>query len=169
MLAQFYWNPVQHGLDDQGIPVYEDRIFVKITRDSTHTVNREAEDEDYERFPGELKFFEKATAKYEPIKDCLPLEFWPVASPADVMNLKGHGIRSVQELAKKDPAKMPAAFADLSAFAKNYMKFAGDVAKITTRLSELTEENNQLKQDLRNARGETEALRRAINSKAAAA
>jgi hypothetical protein len=168
MLAMFYYNPVKSGVDEYGVDNYEDRVFIKITRDITHTVNRQAKEEDFARFPAEYKYFQKSSAKYEPLEDGLPLEFWPVASPSEVMNLKGHGIRTVQNLAKADPNKMPSTFSGLVQFARNYMKIAGAVAKSTKLITDLTEENKQLKEDLGIARAELEALRRATAKEEAA-
>lgn len=167
MLAQFYYNAVQTGTEE-GIPVYEDKVFVKITRDVTHTVNREAEEGDFVRFPGEFAYFQRQTAKYEPIEGCLPLEFWPVASPADVANLKGHGIRSVQDLAKADPKKMPSVFSTLCDLSRSYLEIAGAAAKASQMMADLKAENKQLREDLGLARADADALRRAMSKEKAA-
>lgn len=166
MLAQFYYSPVQVGVDETGVANYEDRIFVKINRDATLTVNREADEEDYERFPAEYKYFQKSVAKYEPLASGLPLEMWPIASPADVMNLKGHDIRTVQQLATQRIEKVPLAIGELIKYAQDYLRIAGEAALATKAISELRTTNAELKEQLLSARGEVNTLRKMMEKAA---
>lgn len=160
MLAQFYYNPVKVGVDDEGVDNYVDRVFIKITRDITHTVNRLASQEDFERFPAEYRYFEKATAEYEPLESGLPIEMWPIATPSDVMNLKGHTIRTVQELAKaKLGAGVPPNFITLAGYAKDYVRIAGEASKITEMSTRLTEENKMLRDEIHSLKGVISQLR----------
>lgn len=168
MLAQFYYAPVEVGKDEDGIANYEDRIWIKITRDVTHTVNRLADEDDYERFPDELKYFERAFAKYEPLTEGLPLEMWPVATPADVANIKGRGIRTVQQLAKTRLDGVPPHFTSLIQHANTYIKVAGAAAQATERMASLEAENKELKEQVRDLRSTVAKLTEAVTKAKAA-
>lgn len=170
MLVQFFWDAVQRGVDEEGIPNYVDVPFIRINRDITHTMVRQATEEDEENYPDHWKYFQKSTAKFEPLEGGLPLEMWPVASPAEVMNLKGRGFRTVQDVAKMSTDKLasaPGFVHSLVINAKNYMKVAGEANLATEVMTNLSEENKQLKEDLGIARGEINALRRQMSEKAA--
>ncbi len=170
MLVKFFWNPIQRGVDEEGIPNYVDVPFVTIARDITNTVVREADEEDFERFPDEWKYFQKSTAKYEPLESGLPLEMWPVASPAEVENLKARGFRTVQDVAKMSADQQhraPAFIGSLVINAKNYMKIAGEANLATQAMTNLLDENKTLRDELGLARGELTALRRQVAEKAA--
>jgi len=168
MLAQFYYAPVEVGKDEDGIANFEDRIFIKITRDVTHTVNRQADEDDFERFPDELKYFERAFAKYEPLTEGLPLEMWPVASPSDVANIKGRGIRTVQQLAKTKLDGVPPHFTSLIQHAVTYIRVAGEAAQTTEKMSALEAENKELKEQVRDLRASVARLTEAVTKVKAA-
>jgi hypothetical protein len=170
MIVQFFYEAVQEGVDESGVPNYIDVPFIRITRDITHTVTRRMEEDDQDLYPDHWKFFLKSTAKYEPLEGGLPLEMWPVASPAEVMNLKGHGFRTVQDLAKmvqSKKEKLPPSFVALVEHSRNYLKVAGAAAQATETMSRLTDENKQLREELGLARSEIQILKRQLTEKAA--
>jgi hypothetical protein len=150
MLVRFYYAPVKVHNDDGGIPVYSDVAFVQITMDATTTVDRKARDADFERFPEQYAHFLKTQVGYEPIENEVPLEMWPMCTPADVQNLRARGVRTVEQLAKAKPELvkiMPPSVVSLVGSAKNYLTMAGSAAKTTALADKLINENNVLKEE----------------------
>lgn len=156
-VTTFYKAPMQDGIDEAGVPFYRDITMVRIFRDTTHTVERIAEESDYELYEAEYRFFEKRHAKDEVVEGFV-IEMWPMLTPADVMNLRGHGVRTVQQLAKMQKQGLPAPIADLVEKAKTYVKLAGaggtqlaaKVAELTEMNVVLVEENRTLKNTIEN-------------------
>lgn len=150
MFVKFYNRPVATRKDENGLPFYENQVFVIIARDATNQVERRADEEDFDRFPETYAAFLKATRRDEK-HEGLILEMWPLVTPADVENLKVHGFHTVQQLAKvnrSDQAKMPPHIGVLVTSAKNYVKVAGEVAKTAERVEELSRENANLREEL---------------------
>lgn len=156
-VTSFYKAAVLDGLDDAGLPFYRDAVMIRIFRDTTHTVERLAEDSDFELYEAEYRFFEKRHSKDEVVEGFI-IEMWPMLSPADVANLRGHGIRTVQQLAKMQRQGLPSPIADLVDQAKTYVKMAGaggtqlaaKVAELTEINAVLVEENKLLKTTIDN-------------------
>lgn len=163
MMVRFYYAPVSAGEDENGVPVYDDAVFVTINVDATNTVERKARDTDFERFPDQYEYFKKSTAAYEPIEGQVPLEMWSMCTPADVANLKARNIRTVEQLAKVSSDmlnRMPPAAAALVTSAKNYLAMAGSVNKNSKFADDLIETNKHLKEEVSILRAEIAALRK---------
>lgn len=163
MMVRFYYAPVSSGEDENGVPVYTDAVFVTINVDATNTVERKARDTDFERFPDQYEYFKKSTAEYVPIEGQVPLEMWPMCSPADVANLKVRNIRTVEQLAKVSTDmlnRMPPAVAALVNSAKNYLAMAGSVNKKSEFADKIIEENKSLKEEVGILKAELAALRK---------
>jgi hypothetical protein len=163
MMVRFYYAPVNTGIDENGVPVYTDKVHVTINVDSTNTVERPARDTDIERFPDQYEHFMKASAAYEPIEGKVPLEMWPMCRPADIQNLKARGIRTVEDLAaaKADLLKkMPPAVVSLVESAKNYLAMAGSVNQKSELADKLIQENKLLKEEVGLLKAEVAMLRK---------
>lgn len=170
MFVTFYNHPVQTKIDEQGLPFYENKVFVIISRDHTNEVNRPADEDDFERFPETYAAFLKATSKEEK-HEGLVLEMWALATPADILNLKAHGFHTVQQLAKVakgKQAEMPPHIGVLVEQAKNYVKIAGDANLVTERINALTEEISMLKEDAKEYRRQLAAAQDQLRKNEAA-
>lgn len=163
-LAVFYYRPMQHGTDEQGIPFYKNEVFVKISRDITNTVDRRIKESDKDRFPAQWRFFEKQDQTPEHVEG-LFVEMWAPAKPDDVMNLKGHGIFTVQQLAKVSGKGTPSHILDLVSKAKNYLKLNEGTAKLFEEVEQLRTENGQLKEINVELRASAKAAELAVKSK----
>ncbi len=155
MLVKFFNRAVQKGLDEQGLPFYENALFITISRDSTHEVIREADEDDFVRFPETYEAFLKANDNGDVLSG-IPIEMWPLATPADVENIRLNKIKTVQELAKLDKSKAPAYIGVLVDKAKDYVNMAGDVGKTAQQIDKLkeslnaaVEQNKQLKEKIK--------------------
>lgn len=151
MLVNFFKVPTKIGLDEQGFPEYADVTFIRIVRDMTHTVERQAEEEDFETYPKSYAFFLNQHAK-EVKHGGLGLEMWPVLTPAEVMNFRGREIHTVQQLAKLDKKGMPPALAALVDEAKTYVAVAGDAGKLAAKVADLSSANKALEDEVRDLR-----------------
>lgn len=84
--------------DQQGRPVYENREYIKIVQPANRNteVFREATDDDKRKWHVRYRQFKE---DQEQIGDGVPLDQWPAIDPATLMNLRGVGLRTVQDLA----------------------------------------------------------------------
>jgi hypothetical protein len=163
MMVRFYYAPVNTGNDENGVPVYTDKVHVTINVDSTNTVERPARESDIERFPDQYAYFMKSSVGYEPIEGKVPLEMWPMCRPSDIQNLKARGIRTVEDLAAAKPdlvKRMPPAVVSLVESAKNYMAMAGSVNKKSELADKLIQENKILHEEIGLLKAEVAMLRK---------
>ena len=170
MLAKFYLRPVSKTVDDTGLPLYKDEVFVIIKRDSTHTVERLAEPADFTRFHLEYAHFLKSIEKMDESDGGVPLELWPVATPADVLNLKARGIKTVQQLAKvnsKVLSIMPGPVKVLVDQAKRYMEIAGAANALTKKADDLAAEIEDLTEQVRSLKAQNAKLVAKLEKEAA--
>lgn len=162
-MVRFYYSPVKTGQDENGVPVYSDVVFVQITMDPTNTVDRKAKESDFERFPDQYNYFLKSTAAYEPIEGKVPLEMWPMATPADVANLKARNIRTVEDLAAASGdliKRMPPSVVTLVQSARNYLSMAGSVNKDSKQADKLINENAMLREEVALLKAEIASLKK---------
>jgi len=160
MFVTFYNRPVKKGLDEAGLPFYQDQVFVIIARDHTNQVDREADQDDFDRFPETWASFQKANDKNTSHEGFL-IEMWPMASPSDIANLKAHGFFTVQELAKvtkQAQSKMPPHISVLVNQARSYIAIAGDANKLSEKIDALTSERDALIEENRTLRAQLAAI-----------
>jgi len=81
-----------------GVPKYVDMDFITISipGDNYTKVHRPVTDFDQWRFPREYEAFKRGQ---EASVVGVPLDMWPGVGPSQVMELKHHGIRTVEQLA----------------------------------------------------------------------
>lgn len=105
MHAEFYSEPVYQEFKSKEAnrPIYQDEVFVYITRpgaksDLRRKVRLETDGTiptDPERFPKQWQQFQN---KQEQTHSGTPLEMWPAVTKAQVLELKGAKIHSVEQL-----------------------------------------------------------------------
>lgn len=162
MMVLFYYRAMETGKDETGIPIYDDRVFIQVTMDPTTTVDRPADEDDFQRFPDHYAHFLKSTAAYIPIEGQVPLEMWPIATPADVASLKARDVRSVQQLAKVTPTQSkswPSHILALVEHAKSYMSVAGGAADTAKEVSTLRSTLADLNEEVSMLRAENKMLK----------
>lgn len=157
MFVKFYYKPTESGFGEDGLPLYEDRIWVIIARDSTHKMDRVAKDEDFKRFQPIYDAFVRENAEYSELEG-FPLEMWSALKPSQVATLKAREIRTVQELAKSPPAKMPSEYRELKSLADKFIKLAGMGTGLTRKAEALAAELETAKEDLKAARERIKVL-----------
>ena len=146
MFVQFYFKPVERGNSDDGLPFYEDQVYIKITRDATHSVERKANEDDYERFEELHKKFLKATSGHKTVEG-YPLHLWSVLTPAQIQNFNARDIYTVQELADLSETKlkkMPREVSTLRDQAVLFVELAGAGEGLTKKAKALKAENTEL-------------------------
>ena len=160
MLVKFYFRPVKTGTGEDGLPLYEDQVWVKINRDMTHSVDRQAKEEDFSRFRELYDSFKRETADYSELEG-FPLEMWSALRPAEVANLKSRNFRTVQDLAKTKGTvlqSMPGDYKELVARSKKFIALAGMGTGLTKEAERISSENELLKEDLAAAKKHIKAL-----------
>lgn len=165
MFVKFYYNPVEIGVDDEtGLPVFEDQVFIIINRDTTHTMNRKAKEEDFGTFPEHYKAFQNAHQDYMSVKG-FPLEMWAALRPAQVHTLKAHGITTVEVLARSEASKMPGDYAPLVKLAKQFIQISKDTSASATRINDLTSQLEDVVEENKTLRAEVGRLKEALTAK----
>lgn len=163
MFVKFYHHPVEKGTGPDGLPLFVDEVWVTISRDSTHTMNRRANEEHFTKFRGLYESFLKATEGYEELEG-YPLEMWAALRPSQVESFKIRGIRTVQDLSSVSQAnlkKMPPEFKEIQAKARRFVELAGAGSGLTSKADELSAENESLREEL----ADTKKLLRAFQEK----
>ena len=156
MLVKFYYHPERKGERD-GLPFYENEIYVEIFRDSTNTVVRRATQDHFDLYPESYAAFTKTSAKMD--ESGYPIELWPALTPADVENLKAAGLTTVEKLSQSVLGKVPPHLHHFISLAKDQIKVArGSAAE---ELNQLREENEILKSQLAESKSLVNSLRKA--------
>ena len=100
VFAEFYLYPELNNFktEQEGRPIYVDKIYIRIRTpgDRLSEVDREAKDQDKQRFPFQWARFEQGTQQAE---SGTPLEEWPLMTPATIRTYKAMNIFNVEGLA----------------------------------------------------------------------
>ena len=146
LLVKFYKEAVhmKHASEKAGHPVYEDRDFISIIipGDTTTKIEREASDQDKERW---LPIWEKYQRNESQEIDGWPIESW-VLSPARVNELKHFGFHTVEQLANASDAQINKVMEGMGMREK--ARAAIEVSKDSGAIAKYVEENERLKADI---------------------
>jgi nucleotidyltransferase/DNA polymerase involved in DNA repair len=152
--VRFFLQPVQNNFKtgEEGRPIFDELEYVEIgLPGGREVVSRPAKEDDKLRFPQHYAFFKAGES--DRIAG-LPIQEWPLLSRAQVEELKGVGIRSVEQLAAVSDAQIQQLggfVQELKYKAVAYLTSAKDssvVTKLAAENEELKEEIRQLKVDL---------------------
>lgn len=93
----FSIEPVEIGMED-GRPKYEDREFVTIRHpgDRSYSHKQQVDNAVKDRF---RRAYEAWKANEAEPEEGTPISMWPVLTPAQVLNFKASGIRTIEDLA----------------------------------------------------------------------
>lgn len=99
LLVRFYVGAEKSGKDEDGAPVYREKLCVLVqVKGDKDSITQEVTEEHIQRFPREWELFKRLSAN-PPI---IPLMALPKMRPNIARALEELGIRSVQELNSKD-------------------------------------------------------------------
>lgn len=152
MFVKFYYKAVERGEGPDGLPLYTDEVWVTISRDMTHTMDRKADEEHFSKFRELYDAFLKATADYEKLEG-YPLEMWAALKPSEIEMFKIRGYRTVQDLIKADMRKMPPDFKVLVKRARDFVELAGAGAGLTEKAEKLATDNELLREEVNDLKG----------------
>jgi hypothetical protein len=144
--------------EEAGRPIYEDVEFIKIMipGDKNFSPEREAHAGDRTRFPLEYARF-KIGMKEEEQAVGTPLKHWPAMSRSMVKNFGAFNVHTVEQLAgMSDTGKQAFGMGaqEWSVKAKAYLEVSGNTAEA----QKYATENENLKRDIADLRGQFEAL-----------
>lgn len=135
---------------DNGLPVYDDRVWVEITPAGGNTITtRWATEKDISRFQMQYTAFMKGV---ESPAEGLGIENWPSATPAEVKMLKQANVRTVEDLALLSESGLKnVGFGSrgLQNKARQFLAAAADSGKLAAEMHHIETELESLK--LRNA------------------
>lgn len=153
LFVEFYSRAIQlqHESEKEGRPVFKRVPYTKITFPGNRLKNYDkptimasenGRPSDLERFPKQWELFQKGMKQ---VVEGMPLEHWAPLNIADVAELKGLNIHTVEQLANLSDHSLTwlgaRKFRDL---AISWVKQAKDGAEV----SRLNAENKQLRQDV---------------------
>lgn len=147
-LVEFYSEAVQNNFKSkqEGRPIYEDRVFVRIqTPGDTRTmINSEATDQDKAQFPKSWEAFQRGL---EAVTEGTPLAQWTAVTTSQVKELAHVHVRTVEHLAALSDSslqKMGPGYQSLREQARHYIEAAKGNADATAVLRE----NEQLREQV---------------------
>ncbi|KQT52266.1 MULTISPECIES: hypothetical protein [unclassified Aureimonas] len=137
---KFYDRATDTGqTGEDGKAVYRLATYFLYQVDANNTVDREARQEDFDRFPVEYGVYDRTR---QPDADGFPLAAWPGINAADRQGLADRGIFTVEKLAATDMARAPSDLREAQEKAKAFLaKTSSDGPKLAARIAELEDEN----------------------------
>lgn len=148
-IPRFYSKPVELTFRSQqeGRPVYEDRDFVEILipGDRRSQVHEPVTAEHQQRWPAEWKAFQEG--REAPLEGT-PLTSWPPINRARAEELAYFNVRTVEQLAAIDDAKLANLGMGARELRGTAQKFLEAAAKGTGPLERMVSENFRMKDEL---------------------
>ena len=131
---------------DDGMPVYNDTVMVRIERPPLLSLQRAATKEDFADHKEEYEAFQAIRrAKRNVGDDGYPLVYWPAASAAEVQMLAVRNIATVEDLAKlANNRDLPGQLADLALRAERMLDMQKNFGKYEALLTESNAERDEM-------------------------
>lgn len=155
LFVEFYEDALEIPFksEQEGRPVYEQRIFVRIMvpGDATSIIETPATEQHKDEYRRQYERFQKGM---KDVIDGTPLTMWPVVNKSQVKECEFFEIRSVEQLAELSDSsckRMGMGYMELRSKAKAWLLAAKDSALVTRQAAE----NDRLQ-------GEIEALKEQI-------
>src|SRR5262245_31837168 len=154
------------GIGPNGLPKFKPRLFVVFAKPPELVVRREAEDDDIEMYPEPYKLYQKLKAGRDLKEiDGYPIVLWPALNKSEVDQLLGHGIMTVEALAKmagRTGGKTPAFILELASRAKRMLDMQKEGGKFEATIDELTRQRDALHAELTELRQQLAASNAAL-------
>jgi hypothetical protein len=114
-LARFYTGWKHGGTANDGMPIYYETIMIRLDRPPYLSVQREAEEADFEDHAMSFEMFKKeqATRKVT-LAEGYPLTLWPACTEPLFKMLADRDIHTVEQLAKMRKDTMPPELKELA-------------------------------------------------------
>jgi hypothetical protein len=114
-LVRFYSGWKHGGTGDDGMPVYYETIMIRLDRPPYLSVQREAEDADYEDHRLAFEMFQKEQhSRKVTLAEGYPLVLWPACTEPLFKMLADRDIHTVEQLARRKTDGMPAELRELA-------------------------------------------------------
>jgi len=153
-LVSFYESWRANGVGDDGLPLYEQVVMIRMAKPPLLMVEEPATEDHEEQFADAWRMFQKSRKVRDLTVKGYPLAFWPIVSPADLQTLVVRDIVTVEqlaELADKKTTKLPPSMIELAKRAKSLIAMQGKVGKFEAVIYELTQQRDQLQAELKEA------------------
>lgn len=155
LFVEFYEDALEIPFksEQEGRPVYEQRVFVRIMvpGDATSIIETPATEQHKQDFPRQFDRFQKGQ---KDVIEGTPLTMWPVVNKSQIKECEFFEVRSVEQLADLSDSsckRMGMGYMELRSKAKAWLLAAKDSSLVTRQAAE----NDRLQ-------GEIEALKQQI-------
>lgn len=168
MNVKFYDQAVETAEKTKDkLPVFENKLYVEITRSALHVINRPVKDVDIEMYPVAYAKYQAAIENAKVPEGEMPLKNWPSIRAAEIETLGVRDIKSVQQLANiSDTAvkKMPVEISDLRDQANTYIEVAKSAAGAAEEITTLKSKIDDLDEIIKEKNIEIVELQRQVKS-----
>jgi len=154
--AKFEDGWEQDGVSKDGMPKFRPVLIIRLSKPPYLEVRREAGEDDIEHYSEPYKLYLKLKAGRDIDKvEGYPLALWSAITRAEFDQLIGHGIVTVEQLAKIGErkgavaAKVPEPIMQLAQRAKRMIELQKSQGRYEAIINELTAERDQLNEQLR--------------------
>jgi len=136
-LARFYQGWKHGGTASDGMPLYYETIMIRLDRPPYLSVQREAEQDDYDAHPLAFELFQKEQhSRKVTLAEGYPLVLWPACTEPLFKMLADRDIHTVEQLAKTKKDAMPAELRELGERARKLVELQKGPGKYEELLRE---------------------------------
>lgn len=129
-LSRFYSSWKMQGTGSDGMPLYYETIMIRLDRPPYLSVQREAEEQDFEDHKHAFEMFQKEQkGRKTSLAEGYPLVLWPACTEALFKMLADREVYTVEQLAKLPRKDMPAEIKELAERAAALVKLQAGPAK----------------------------------------
>jgi hypothetical protein len=153
-LVNFFESWRQCGIGDDGLPLFEEVVMIRLAKPPLLSVERVASDDDKEDFRDAWLLFEKQRKARDTTVKGYPLVLWPVITPVHLKMLAARDIVTVEQLAalaEKRAGEVLPEIMELALRAKKLVAMQGKVGKYEEIIHQLTGERDMLAEQLKEA------------------
>jgi hypothetical protein len=154
-LARFYMGFQEDGTGKDGLPLFREQLMVKLAVPPFTALDRIADPEDIETYPGAYALFEKEqrSLKAAPTPDGFPLVLWPAVNAAALQMLSARDVFTIEQLAKYASRggggeHMPGELRELADRAKKMVEMTREVGQFETMIRDRDGQISALKEEV---------------------
>ena len=162
-LVSFYESWRANGVGDDGLPLYEQVVMIRMAKPPLLMVEEPATEDHEEQFADAWRMFQKSRKVRDLTVKGYPLAFWPIVSPADLQTLVVRDIVTVEQLAKAKTRDMPTQLQELCDRAAKLVKLQGGAAKHEALLKDRDARIEALEEQVKDASTTIASLRSTID------
>lgn len=152
-LVQFKSGWERDGDSADGLPYYRQTILIRLDRPPVLSVERVAEEQDFEDHPMPFKLFQKEQiARKQSYAEGYPLAMWPAVNEAEFRMLVDRDVTTVEQLAGLRGARgLPPELIDLANRARALIQMQKSGAKFELIITDMKGQIEALQEQVKDA------------------